>query len=103
MKLDREQADIVMTALQNHRAELYIDGSKSEEMEKVSKIILTIEEEMEAKRLDQQKIMINEQKVKDFNDKSKIVDTNFTGVGSETGIEEDYRQQDKPGCEVCDD
>ena len=32
MKLDREQADIVMTALQNHRAELYIDGSKSEKM-----------------------------------------------------------------------
>ena len=62
MKLDREQADIVMTALQNHRAELYIDGSQSEKMEKVSKIILTIEEEMEAKRLDQQKIMINEQK-----------------------------------------
>ena len=60
MKLDREQADIVMTALQNHRAELYIDCSQSEKMEKVSKIILTIEEEMEAKRLDQQKIMIND-------------------------------------------
>ena len=47
--------------------------------------------------------MINEQKVKDFNDKSKTVDTDFTAVGSETGIEEDYRLQSKPGCEVCDD
>ena len=47
--------------------------------------------------------MINELNVKDFYDMSKTVDSDFTAVGSETGIEEDYRLQSKPGCEVCDD
>ena len=37
MNLDREQAEIIMTALQNYRGELYIDGSNSLILDKVNK------------------------------------------------------------------
>ena len=39
MQLDREQAEIIMTALQNYRGELYIDGNNSPVLESSKKFI----------------------------------------------------------------
>ena len=91
MKLDREQAEIIMTALQNYRGELYIDGNNSPVLEKVNKLVLEIEDEMESKEVKTEKIPVT----KDMYE--------VTVVGSETGIEREYAKQGKPGCEVCDD
>jgi len=79
MKVTKEQAKIILTALQNHSAEAYINGNNDEMLESQD-IIKTIEEEM-----------------------SEGDDTQGVGVGSETGIERDYYNQGKPDCEVCDD
>ena len=92
MQLDREQAEIIMTALQNYRGELYIDGNNSPVLEKVNKLVLEIEDEMESKEIKKGKIPVT----KDMYEVKG-------GVGSETGIERDYASQGKPGCEVCDD
>tara|TARA_R100001230_G_C5652665_1_gene157663 strand:+ start:54 stop:281 length:228 start_codon:yes stop_codon:yes gene_type:complete len=75
MKVTKEQAKIILTALQNHSAEAYINGNNDEMLESQD-IIKTIEEEMNSDAVD---------------------------VGSETGIERDYYNQGKPDCEVCDD
>ena len=88
MKLSHEDTNLVITALQDMRANLYINNN-IEEMHKVSKVIKGIENEMESKDVSQKKIMISD---------------GTTEVGSETGIEEDYQNQiPKKKCEVCDD
>ena len=101
MNLTHEQTTLIMTALQNMRAELYINNNLSEmnkvsevinnieEMHKVSKVIKGIEDEMESKDLSQKKIMISDGRM---------------DIGSETGIEKDYQNQiPRKKCEVCDD
>jgi hypothetical protein len=88
MKLSHEDTNLVITALQDMRANLYINNNM-EEMHKVSKVIKGIENEMESKDVSQKKIMISD---------------GTTEVGSETGIEEDYQNQiPRKNCEVCDD
>ena len=88
MKLSHEDTNLVITALQDMRANLYINNN-IEEMHKVSKVIKGIEDEMESKDLSQKKIMLTDRR---------------TEVGSETGIEEDYNNQiPRKKCEVCDD
>lgn len=88
MKLSHEQTTLIITALQDMRANLYINNN-IEEMHKVSKVIINIENEMESKDLSSKKIMISDGR---------------TEVGSETGIEEDYNNQiPREKCEVCDD
>ena len=78
MKVTKEQAKIILTALQNYSAEAYISGNNDEMLESQD-IIKTIEEEM-----------------------GEGDDTQSVGVGSETGIERDYANQGKPSCEVCE-
>ena len=87
MKLTHEQTTIIIDALQDMRANLYINDNMVK-MHKVGKIIANIEKEMEPKDLSQKKIMIND---------------NADDIGCETGIERDYASQGKPNCEVCDD
>jgi len=88
MNLTHEQTTLIMTALQNMRAELYINNNLSE-MNKVSEVINNIETETEPKDLSQKKIMISNERM---------------DIGSETGIEEDYQNQiPRRKCEVCDD
>ena len=88
MKLSHEDTNLVITALQDMRANLYINNNM-EEMHKVSKVIKGIENEMESKDVSQKKIMISD---------------GTTEVGSETGIEEDYQNQiPRKNCEGCDD
>ena len=87
MKLSHEDTNLVITALQDMRANLYINNNM-EEMHKVSKVIKGIEDEMKSKDLSQKKIMLTD---------------GTDNVGSETGIERDYAIQGKPNCEVCDD
>jgi len=88
MNLTHEQTNLIITALQNMRAELYINNNLSE-MNKVSSVIQNIETEMQSKDLSQKKIMISDGRI---------------DVGSETGIEEDYQNQiPRKKCEVCDD
>jgi len=88
MNLDREQAEIIMTALQNYRGELYIDGSNSPILDKVNKLVLDIEDEMESKDVGQKRIPVTE---------------DMYQIGSETGIEADYALQDKSKCGDCDE
>jgi len=88
MNLDREQAEIIMTALQNYRGELYIDGSNSLILDKVNKLVLDIEDEMESKDVGQKRIPVTE---------------DMYQIGSETGIEADYALQGKPKCGNCDE
>ena len=86
MKLNHEESDLIVTALQNMRTELYIQNNLTE-MEKIGDIIKRIEEETEPKDLSQKKIMLDD-----------IIE-----VGSETGIEERYNDLLPPrNCEVCD-
>ena len=88
MNLTHEDTNLVITALQNMRADLYINNN-IEEMHKVSKVIKGIEDEMESKDLSQKKIMISDGRM---------------DIGSETGIEKDYQNQiPRKKCEVCDD
>ena len=54
MNLTHEQTNLIITALQNMRAELYINNNLSE-MNKVSSVIQNIETEMESKDLSQKK------------------------------------------------
>ena len=88
MKLSHEDTNLVITALQDMRANLYINNN-IEEMHKVSKVIKGIEDEMESKDLSQKKIMISDGRM---------------DIGSKTGIEGDYQNQiPRKKCEVCDD
>ena len=94
MKLDREEAQIIITALQNYRSELYINNNDTQTLAIADKLCKNIEEEMEAKDISQGKIPVTE-------DMYTVKDED--NVGSETGIERDYALQGKPNCEVCDD
>ena len=94
MKLDREEAQIIITALQNYRSELYINNNDTQTLAIADKLCKSIEEEMEAKDISQGKIPVTE-------DMYTVKDED--NVGSETGIERDYALQGKPNCEVCDD
>jgi|TARA_R110001583_G_scaffold152168_6_gene303978 hypothetical protein len=88
MNLTHEDTNLVITALQDMRANLYINNN-IEEMHKVSKVIKGIENEMESKDVSSKKIMLNDGKIE---------------IGSETGIEKDYQNQiPRRKCEVCDD
>ena len=49
MKLDREEAQIIITALQNYRSELYINNNDTQTLAIADKLCRNIEEEMEAK------------------------------------------------------
>ena len=106
MNLSREESEIIMTALQNYRGELYMNGSNPEALNKVNNLVQNIEDEMESKDIGQKKIPVTEDMYKVKEKKSitmaEAVDIN-PNVGSETGIERDYANQGKPGCEVCDD
>ena len=81
MKFTHEDTNLVITALQDMRANLYINNNL-EEMHKVSKVIKGIENEMESKDVSQKKIMISD---------------GTTEVGSETGMvdEDDEAVKDK--------
>tara|TARA_R110000744_G_scaffold114660_4_gene214564 strand:- start:129 stop:395 length:267 start_codon:yes stop_codon:yes gene_type:complete len=88
MKLSHEQSNLITTALQNMRADKYLNNNLSEAKE-IENLILLIEEETEPKDLSQKKIMISDERME---------------IGSETGIEEEYQLQIPPKkCEVCDD
>jgi hypothetical protein len=77
MKLNREQAEIIMTALNNYRGELYINDNDTDTLAKVSDLIRDIEDTMESKDIGQKRIPIEDGDIE---------------VGSETGIEEDYNK-----------
>ena len=88
MNLDHEQAQIIKTALDNYRAELYINNNDTSTLAKVNDLAKQIEIEMQPKDLSQKKVLLTD---------------GSNDVGSETGIERDYALQNKPNCEVCDD
>ena len=88
MKLDHEQYELMMTALQNYRGELYINSGDPTVLNKVNDLCQAIENEKKALDLDQKKIPVTE---------------DMYEVGSETGIEEEYALQTKPNCENCDE
>ena len=108
MKLDHEQYEILMTALQNYRGELYINSGDTTVLNKVNDLCQAIEDEKKSLDLDQKKIPVTEDmyKVEKPNPitMAEAVDISpDTDVGSETGIERDYAKQGTPGCGVCDD
>ena len=88
MNLTREQTEMLMTALGNHRANLYINDNDIEELDKCSDLIRDIEDEMESKDIGQKRIPIEDGKIE---------------VGSETGIEEDYNKLTPYPEAVCDE
>jgi hypothetical protein len=90
MKLDREQAEIIMTALNNYRGELYINDNNTNALSKVSDLIREIEDSMESKDISQKKIPVTKEMY------------GVMEVGSETGIEE-YYHTDPKLCENCDE
>ena len=95
MNLTREQSEIIMTALNNYRGELYINDNDTTALGKVSDLIMGIENEMKSKDVGQKKIPIQNQ-----------VSDGHTEIGSETGIEEEYNKMlplpEVQKCEVCD-
>ena len=86
MKLSHEQSNLITTALQNMRADKYLNNNLSEAKE-IENLILLIEEETEPKDLSQKHIMVESGSIE---------------VGSETGIELDHGLPLK-NCVVCDD
>ena len=90
MNLDHEQAEIIMTALNNYRGELYINDNNTDALSKVGDLIRDIEDTMESKDIGQKKIPVSDEMYGD------------TEVGSETGIEEYYLKNTK-NCENCDE
>tara|TARA_R100000656_G_scaffold17245_1_gene16204 strand:- start:758 stop:1045 length:288 start_codon:yes stop_codon:yes gene_type:complete len=95
MNLTREQSEIIMTALNNYRGELYINDNDTTALGKVSDLIRSIEDAMKSKDVGQKKIPIANQ-----------VSDGHTEIGSETGIEEEYNKMlplpEVQKCEVCD-
>ena len=107
MKLDHEQYEIMMTALQNYRGELYINSGDTTVLNKVNDLCQAIEDEKKALDLDQKKIPVTEDM---YEPKTKEITmaeaVDFTpDVGSETGIEleENYNQSTNANCENCDE
>ena len=89
MKLTREESEIVMTALQDYRSNLYLDGNHGAAVEKISSLILKLENEQESKDISQKKIPLPLYEAE---------------VGSETGIELEDNYNMKPGgCVNCDE
>ena len=106
MKLDHEQYEILMTALQNYRGELYINSGDTTVLNKVNDLCQAIEDEKKTLDLDQKKIPVTEDmyEVKKTKEITMAEAVDFTpDVGSETGIERDYANQGKLNCEACDD
>ena len=92
MNLTREQSEIIMTALNNYRGELYINTNDTTTIGKVSDLIGAIEDEMKPKDVGQKKIPIANQ-----------VSDGHTEIGSETGIEEEYNKlYPEAICDECD-
>jgi hypothetical protein len=83
MNLNREQAEIIMTALNNYRGELYINSNNTDALSKVSDLIRDIEDSMKSKDISQKKIPVTKEMYA------------ATEVGSETGIEEYYHTDPK--------
>jgi hypothetical protein len=77
-----------MTALSNHRANLYINDNDIEELDRCSDLIRDIEDEMESKDIGQKRIPVQDGQ---------------TEVGSETGIEEDYNKLTPYSESICDE
>ena len=77
MKVSGEQVELIMTALQDYRSNLYLDGNHGAAVGKVGDLILAIENEQESKDIGQKKILLPLYEAE---------------IGSETGIEleEDY-------------
>ena len=110
MKLDHEQYEILMTALQNYRGELYINSGDTTVLNKVNDLCQAIEDEKKSIDLDQKRIPVTEDmyKVKEtkpitMEEAVEINPDDSTNVGSETGIEEEYALQGKTKCENCND
>ena len=104
MKLDHEQYEILMTALQNYRGELYINSGDTTVLNKVNDLCQSIEDEKESMELKQEKIPVTKEMYKKSKEITMAEAVDFTpDVGSETGIERDYANQGKPNCESCDD
>ena len=106
MKLDHEQYEILMTALQNYRGELYINSGDTTVLNKVNDLCQAIEDEKKSIDKDQKRIPVTEDMYKVKETKPITMEEALDispNVGSETGIERDYANQGKPGCEVCDD
>ena len=83
MKVSGEQVDIIMTALQDYRSNLYLDGNHGAAVKKVSDIILAIENEQPSKDVGQKKIPL------------PLYEAEIESqVGSETGIELDENYND---------
>jgi hypothetical protein len=72
MKVSGEQVEIIMTALQDYRSNLYLDGNHSAAVTRVDDLLLAIE---------------NEQPSKDVGQKKIVMPLYEAEVGSETGIE----------------
>tara|TARA_R110002020_G_scaffold55264_1_gene153422 strand:- start:14479 stop:14811 length:333 start_codon:yes stop_codon:yes gene_type:complete len=110
MKLDHEQYEILMTALQNYRGELYIDGSNSQVLDKVNKLAQDMENEKESKEIKQERIPVTEEMINGDTSTTMAQASDWhagdlsIGLGSETGIElEEHYNQGKVLCENCDE
>ena len=89
MKLTREESEIVMTALQDYRSNLYLNDNDTATIQKVTDVILSIENEQKSLNMEQKKIMVPMYEVE---------------TGSETGIELEDNYNMKPGgCVNCDE
>ncbi|MAH43426.1 hypothetical protein CL614_06975 [archaeon] len=92
MNLNREQAEIIMTALNNYRGELYVNSNNTDALNKVSDLIRDIEDSMKSKDISQKRIPVTKEMY------------TATEVGSETGIELEDNYNMKPGgCINCDE
>ena len=110
MKLDHEQYEILMTALQNYRGELYIDGSNSQVLDKVNKLAQDMENEKESKEIKQEKIPVTNEMISGDTSTTMAQAADWhagdlsIGLGTETGIElEEHYNQGKVLCENCDE
>jgi len=89
MKVSGEQVEIIMTALQDYRSNLYLNDNDTATIQKVTDVILSIENEQKSLNMEQKKIMVPMYEVE---------------TGSETGIELEDNYNMKPGgCVNCDE
>ena len=89
MKVSGEQVEIIMTALQDYRSNLYLNDNDTATIQKVTDVILSIEKEQKSLNMEQKKIMVPMYEVE---------------TGSETGIELEDNYNMKPGgCVNCDE
>ena len=89
MKVSGEQVEIIMTALQDYRSNLYLNDNDTATIQKVTDVILSIENQQKSLNMEQKKIMVPMYEVE---------------TGSETGIELEDNYNMKPGgCVNCDE